>query len=63
MEKAIEFLRSKGIEVTDKGKIISHLPDDEEGISLINELEEKTMYEEDGTCFTIIKNKIIEIYI
>ena len=60
MKKAIEFLRLKGFLVTDKGEIITPLPEGEEGISLVDELEEVT----DGNifCYTIIQDKIEKKY-
>jgi hypothetical protein len=59
MKKAIEFLREKGISVSDEGVIISDLPDGIEGIALIDELENITQLED--CCYTIIKNQITKI--
>ncbi len=61
MKKAIEFLRSKNIEVTDKGKILSELPTGEEGISLKETLEDITEY--CGYCITIIGDQLQAIQI
>lgn len=59
MKKAIEFLRSKSITVSDDGIILSELPYGEDGISLIDELEENT---EDGDyCYTLIDNRLFKI--
>lgn len=59
MKKAIEFLRSKNIKVTETGKITSKLPEGEAGITLKYEIEEITSHGE--FCFTIIGNQVTAI--
>lgn len=61
MKKAIEFLRSKKIKVTETGKITSKLPNGEAGISLVYELEENTEDNENECCYTIIGNQLSKI--
>lgn len=60
MKKAIEFLRSKGIEVDETGLITGNLPEGEDGFDLIEQLEEATMTtdEVDLFCYQIIINKL-----
>lgn len=40
MKKAIEFLRAQGIEVNDNGLITSAMPNGEDGLLLVDQLEE-----------------------
>lgn len=60
MKKAIEFLRARNITVDDMGNIISELPHDEDGLALIDELEDYTA--NDDFCYTIRGNKIERQY-
>ena len=59
MEKAIEFLRNKGVEVTDGGEILSGLPIDESGLDLRNEFAENTA--DDFGEYQIIMDQIFYI--
>jgi len=59
MKKAIEYLRSTGLKVTDEGIIVSTLPDGEDGIDVVDECEAISC--EDDHCYTIINNKLEKI--
>lgn len=61
MKKAIEYLRSTGLIVTDNGTIVSTLPDGEDGLDLVDNVEEISC--EEDTYYTIIKNKLEKIEI
>lgn len=61
MQNAIEFLRSQNIQVSNTGKILSELPEGEDGLTLINDMEDFTSTWSDrnyGHCFTIIKDQV-----
>jgi hypothetical protein len=59
MKEVISFLRSIGFEVTEEGIIISQLPDGEDGLMLVNQIEDiETL---DGEVYTIINDKIEKI--
>ena len=59
MIKAITFLRENGVNVSDAGIILSELPKGEEGLSIVNELEDYCMTED--FTYTIIGNEIKKI--
>lgn len=61
MKKAIEFLRGKGITVTDEGVLLSLLPDGIAGISVIDQLEYFTENEE--FYYTVISGKLVRQYL
>ena len=59
MKKAIDYLKTLGIKCDNNGNILSKLPEGENGIALVDMLEENTM--EEDYCYTIINNKIEKI--
>lgn len=59
MKKAIEFLRSKGVVVSDDGIILDRMPDGLVGITLMDELEDFTV--EEDFCYTVVEDKVVKI--
>ena len=66
MKQAIQFLKCIGIKCDKNGNVLSPLPDGEEGIYLIDMIEENTTNKENdfkdkNFCYTIINNKLEKI--
>ncbi|CAB4131257.1 hypothetical protein UFOVP129_63 [uncultured Caudovirales phage] len=61
MKEAINYLKNLGLKCDINGNILSKITDGEDGIALIDMVEENTENEKDGYCYTIINSKLEKI--